>query len=293
MSTWASNASPAKKQRTLDHVASIDAVIGEGPRDLQDVLTYPLQSLRALAEYDLRASTDMQGSVLKRLQSGVVLTSCYSGIGGAETAMAMLMKAAEGLGAQSKVCFYSACDIEEQCQRCLCGHHAISRPQHVFTDVLDRLNPPVRRSLTRIVEESIARYESDLKLLSTFAGDLGVNNADVHGEAEQEVLKSLERERTELKDRSGSELVTQLLHVLCSVDFERSCPCFACKHDCPVNPRHDERICGSEALWVEVAGTTCVAWSQLGGQLSLPCKMLIIAESDKGPRQRGKSGECI
>ena len=41
-------------------------------------------------------------------------------------------------GMECQVVYYSACDVSNAAQRCL-GSHAGSRPRHIFSDLLDRV----------------------------------------------------------------------------------------------------------------------------------------------------------
>ena len=61
-----------------------------GPTTLSEAMEWPSAFVRRLDAFDDTHGTEFRRKMLKRR---VVLTSCFSGSGGAETALAMLMAA--------------------------------------------------------------------------------------------------------------------------------------------------------------------------------------------------------
>ena len=81
----------------------------------------------------------------RKLETGLDLTSHYSGTGAAEVALAKI--------AGDQMVSYSACDKNKVCQDVLQHHSGASAPRHIFAELCDR--PPediMARLRRRLVE---------------------------------------------------------------------------------------------------------------------------------------------
>ena len=74
-----------------------------------------------------------------KMEAGVVGTSCYSGMGCVDVCYPMLGDAANDIAGRLLPGFlnYSCADIDDVARYVLASHHARSRPQHLFGDLLD------------------------------------------------------------------------------------------------------------------------------------------------------------
>ena len=218
----------------------------DGPTTLEGVLDFPRRFLADLARHDLVDNASMT------LQRGVVITTSYSGMGGAETAAAML---ANGLGEACGITpclhFYSAVDNARRAQIALLGHNVGSRPNHVFVDVLDRLPASVRSTCVAIQDAKLRQFDERTK-----------NKLSSEG-------------KQRLKQELGFQLFNELCDVLDEVEFMQEAYCKTHEMMCCTNLRLDPAF--QDMFHIEVAGTTCTAWSSMGlhggllDKSTLPC----------------------
>lgn len=223
-----------------------------GPATGHDLLCWPTRVLDDLGLHDAAKGTDLHKRCLEAWAKGVVITSSYSGIGGAETAAAACSFAAEARWAQQQpqrstgkggfhgAAFYSGCEFDPLPRRCLQAHPACSRPAHIFEDVLDRVSRDCRAQLQHILDQCRRRHE--------------VATAGRPKEEEKAMREDM-----------GNEMVAQMLELLTPDAFLEKAFCVSCGQACFINPRQAGCV-PPGAQWCEVAGTTCVSWSNMGGR---------------------------
>lgn len=217
---------------------------------LRHVLDFPQRYMDSLAAYDSRHGAALCARLQEQLCSGrVVLTTSYSGIGAPETATSMLAGHVSG-----QVHLYSACDVMPAAQRALLlnpgltGSSGSASHGHVFGNILDRLPTQVRQECVHLQDCKIKAWKE---------------------------LKKRGEGTSAMKDSLGAELHNELCRILDAVEFEQEAFCLAHNVKCPLNLRLVEEFVDS--FHIEVAGTTCKAWSAFGSgegwlhESTLPC----------------------
>ena len=222
-----------------------------GPPGLLDVLDFPARFACDLRRHDEAHQRGLSNQFQQTIRGGVVLTTCYSGMGGAETAAEMLAAYVENLAPGSPcagIHIYSAADIMPRAQKALLGHHPALGPGHVFVDVLDRLPEDVRLTCVGIQNSKLEAFK---------------------------LAHDDRRASATLKLTLGQELFNELSDVLDNVEFLQEAPCLRHGIKCPTNLRLDAMY--RDMVHVEIAGTTCTAWSAMGRSMgyldksTLPC----------------------
>ena len=194
-----------------------------GPTSLEGILTVCPDRVRDVAS-ELK---NMPPEVIERvnssigsvIDSGIVLTSCFSGVGTFEGSARQVLDTwadCKGfVGAPNCVCFAST-DVMPSAQRVLLAHPAASRSRHVFSDVLDRLFPADREELLEIQGKALAEY-SNLK-------------------EEQRMDNINKKDMLCMKSRLSEEMMQHLLEVFRRVEFQTDAPCLVHKRRRPFSP---------------------------------------------------------
>lgn len=268
-----------------------------GPKNLDEIYDWPWQGVLAVADRAEATGLDIFGC-LKKAAGTVIITSCYSGMGCAEAALQLVAAALQDVGgATLDFKAYSACDIDPVCRHMLLNHVAHSQADHVFGDILERLDPGVRKNL----EQKGDRLRKLLQLRLQHANSAGHTTTRV----------------AEIKSEQVQRLGAKYTQAICAalqqspLDPDRLCWCY--RHNrycCPTPPAvaagaevdvvspgglrcegstGRSTASGNRAVRVEVAGTTCVAWSSMGDGLgwlhpsSLPCLTWCYWQLATGP----------
>ena len=218
-----------------------------GPNDLNAALL----TLATVAE-NIAAAATRNGVNLASPSShpGAVgktwyMTTSYSGWGSAEMSMGQVLRhlAAAGVSVPTVV-MHSATDYQVCCRQALQEHKSETAPQHVLLDVLDRMPTTLRQQLAALAEsyrQSITECQANLVLTQGH--------------------KAAQKERKRLVQHLGDEYVKMVRAELEVLTFSRKQLCRCANHRgkrCPVAPPARQ-----EDFWLEVAGTTCVAWSTM------------------------------
>ncbi len=231
-----------------------------GPRTLAEVLDIGARFWQALDVHDQNAGTRLSAGCEDRFAHGVVLTSKFSGMGGAETALAMLAG-----HRQHHVRMFSATDCAALCRKALLAHSSCSRAEHVFANVLDLVPEPALQECSAVVRAKLAEWEALVQ---------EAQQAETGEKRKRHEVMKQEDLRVE-KQRLGEELFDGLCSLLDNVEFVGDAHCVAHSQKCPVNPRADPNL--EKAFWMECAGPPCTAWSRFGArggwldQTALPC----------------------
>ncbi len=175
----------------------------------------------------------------------VVVTSSYSGMGCPEAALAWIRDALKDVGIALDVRFHGASDVSGVCRKVLRLHKPGSRAEHIFSDVQSLFPEEKRRTLEKLGK----RYRDQVKA-STKAAESAKGS---------EVAASVYRVETR---RLGEKFFTRARQLLAEHTFDLSVRVWCDAHQrlCPFAPPVSE----APSLELEVAGTTCVAWSSMG-----------------------------
>eukprot|EP00969_Alexandrium_andersonii_P240229 10604848-Alexandrium_andersonii.AAC.1 len=63
-------------------------------------------------------------------------------------------------------------------------------------------------------------------------------------------------------DEIGYRVLQEMVSILDCLEFDVAVECLRCRSHCFLNPRQSGY---SDSFWVEMSGTTCVAFAQVGG----------------------------
>ena len=229
-----------KRPHDLDESeADMAGEIKPGPTSFRGLSEWPKQVCE-----DLEASSPQLLHVLRsKLCSNkdVWLTTHYSGMGCAELALLMLQsQLTDRDGHAGKVLLYSACDINPLARQMLMERPKALAPAHVFGDIT-----------SRVPMEALAK----LKEIEATALDLAAASGSRWQCVDEEGKEELKQHKTTL----GQRMVRDMCSVLSQCQFVQKDFCFACGKMCPLLPDRG----GEDVEHMEVAGTTCVAWSSM------------------------------
>lgn len=207
-----------------------------GPKNLIECMDWPSDFRRSMMSTDARLCADLN-AVLER---GVDMFTDFSGVGGAEQALALVCGAASKDGVRHKVCFKRACDISATARQALLLTDEHVAPHHVLENVLDRLPDDTRQRLDEL------QAEMNSKLETIFM------HIDIKKEAS----------RRHAVSTCGKQLVRRACAILGATAWKNTSYCSKCDCQCPVH--HSDPRGGAGRLQLYVAGTTCVHFSAMG-----------------------------
>lgn len=219
---------------------------------LAAVVDFPSRYLDKLKEHDIRHGSSLLPQLLRNTcAQEVLVTSSYSGIGGAETAASMLSAhiSSTDQAAPARIRMYSACERKKTATAVLQQHPAMT-DAHIFGDILDRLPKHVRQQCLEIQSARISEWKE---------------------------LKRLGEGTAAKRDELGQLLFSQLSGILDAVEFEQEA--FCAKHGikCSLNVQAALPLDTESFIHVEAAGSTCLAWTSFGKsagwlhESTLPC----------------------
>ena len=177
-------------------------------------------------------------------KAGIHVTSHCSGLGTGEVATEYavqgIMKSL-GLDVGPDVHLHSSCDISEACRKVLLNH---GHSKHIFGDNVSRLPTDIQEVLKKKLQNYQAKLQNKLKVVPE---------------------KAKSEARIELIDSLGDKWLADAKKILGSVKFHRNmrATCFKCHRACMCFPS-SASVAGG--LLLEVAGTTCVAFSAMSQQ---------------------------
>ena len=137
---------------------------------------------------------------------------------------------------------YRAADVEPTCRFVLERHAQCSQPQHVFGDLMERVDIKTARALRSIVQAGIRSWQRQRG-----RGMLG---------------KSKKKNPASVKKTLSQSVFRKCLACLKSATYHKKRYCFRCARECEVHPPAEER--SEHSHYIVVAGTTCVSWSSMG-----------------------------
>ena len=228
--------SKARKRPAAARASSVTEGQCSGPRSFDEVMSWPDQ----VAADVLSFSPELHSNLLERLNEDLVVTTHYSGIGCAETALAMLRGKLHLDTSESRVLFYSACESDPKARNMLLNYGCScsgtlpgpSGPQHVFGDITSRVPIPVLEQLKQIEFESMEKAKGFSSLPAA--------------------------ERKQAADACGQEMFSSFCQLLMTCEFADRDYCYKHKCKCKLQPHIP-----ASGQHGEITGTTCVAWSSM------------------------------
>ena len=230
------------------------------PRTFAELLAWASQNRVAMDGHDRAEGSRLLATMMTHLEDGLGLTTSYSGHGTAEYSATEVHRDADAHceGPLPAIVLHAACDNNATAQKALQNHARVSRPLHLFPDLLTRVDHSTRERLLELQGTVHAQVQQALEDL------------------EKEQLSTKER-RDKFKDiikRYARKLVRGSRALLLDAIVMTDDTCIQCGPGsrCPLAPnRRDVKF------WVEIAGMTCTAFSPMGSQWrwadasSLPC----------------------
>lgn len=210
-----------------------------GPETLEEALLILGGVARNIVD-----AAEAHGVDLSRAQPGalgkkVFLTTSYSGWGCAEVGMSHSVRHLLASGAAvPEVVSHSATDCSQTCRKALRSHKADSAPRHVLRDLLERIPAELRDRLLGAARQHRRSITERC-------------NREAAGPAA----------RKQMVESAGLDWVRTARLELSALVFSRDAR-FRCD-------RHPTRRCCAAPpatqsdFWLEVAGTTCIAWSTM------------------------------
>ena len=108
-----------------------------GPSTADEVMLWAQRYIHRLQTHGTRVYGEDLASSLHKKLGQLVLTTAFSGIGGAEESLRHLMLALEDAGyARAKLVVREAVDIDSAARAVLVQHAEEVRPEHIFEDVV-------------------------------------------------------------------------------------------------------------------------------------------------------------
>ena len=204
-----------------------------------------------------------------RLGSKVVVNTCYSGMGCAETATLAVQKGLAQRGISCEVKYHSACDSQQLCAKAASAHKA--EHDHFFTNVWDRAPAGVQerlqakaRTLRKAVEQRQAALIKD-----------GVSRPFIASWRRRTVIKL------------GEKFVDYACGILSKCPWHANTTSYCSKHDAQCRPVPQRS--SNECILVEIGGSTCVGWSSMGSNWGWlddaggPCLVYLYWVKSYGP----------
>ena len=233
----------------------------EGPKSPEDLHSWPGHIAEAMR---LAGGASLRRLRKKCCEQPLTVTTTYSGTGAAEESTCHSMRCmAEVLGTPTRVRCYSACDPAPEAQQALLHHDSESKPEHIFDSVTDRIP-------TRLLH----RLERCRQLWKSRA----MRRMPVGATAKQ---------RREVVDRHEQKFLSAAQNMLPQYEIDLQKTSFCRVHLKQCNPHPGDNA----GFTVEVAGTTCVAFSSMAKEpwrwldaSAIPCLAWIFYIMARRPR---------
>ena len=233
---------PNDLEDDVDDFASLSTPFPNGPSLLEDILAVLRPMVCTVVSHlKQRLGADFRQLGNNKWQK-VIVTTTYSGMDFPGTALSMLRNYFAELDVQLDFQLYAATDIDQNCRKALLLKS--NQPLHVFSSVLHRIPIEVRTSL-------------QIELESHRFAILSLVDAEKAKGSSQEATHSLRKKL--IRERTIQFLRFAQLH-LAKVDMAKYKDnwCYSCQQVCSADPSRQEGC-----LYIEIAGTTCVAFSKM------------------------------
>ena len=194
-----------------------------GPSTYEEVFSWPLRMAQRACKMMEARNKNMD------CEMKIVLTTAFSGVGMAETAVRMIREAFADIGCNMHVEFYAATEVQETC-------HQFLDSTHVFGNLLHRAERRVWDSLEQAQKQFVAEATTKAQGLT------GAKKAKVWQSVSDQFLEYALR----FLDNNASA-------------FKATAYCYRCKKQCRWHPAPAE-----DTLWLDVGGNTCTPFSTRG-----------------------------
>ena len=257
-----------KKRRASGTATIVDrrAPLKPGPPHLAAALASIRSAAKAVDALALSSGIDLYREHPATLGQVVYVTTSYSGIGTAEAGAADAMeqlravRATRGFNAAAllEMRMHGAVECDDHCIQALKMHAEQSRARHIFVDINDRIPSSLLASLRQDLTRLRRKVETHYRLTMQFKG-----------------CQAAEKDRVSWVAELGKQFVQRAMKELKALDWSECSQSWCVAHGklCPLKP-----AAGPEDVWIEIAGSTCVAWSSMSksrwGWLdasSIPC----------------------
>ena len=247
-----------------------------GPKSLADVLQClkdPVGRIAKVLRHRWPNLSQLHGGSSTDAWQELWITTSYSGIGFAEASIVELQRELAAIGLTVKVKFASACELEEVPRQALLQHK--HGPEHVFGDITSRIPSELRDALLAKAKAHREHVQHQ------------VNIARSCGEDPKKI-------KAQLVAELGQEFFHEVTSALEVAPLSSHSWCYRHAQMCPVQviqegSLQEGGLSPHHILRLEIAGTTCVAWSQMGvrwGWLDdscIPCLVWMFATAAARP----------
>ena len=121
------------------------------------------------------------------------------------------------------------------------GFDSAGLPEHVFENVLGRVQPSVLQKLKAIESARLQDYR--------------------HARHEFKIGGISKTEFSEVAERGGRAMMNEMLEILQHTEVNATDYCVKHKKQCSISPRDVKELAGD--YWVECSGNTCCPWSSM------------------------------
>ena len=210
-----------------------------GPTTLEGILELNALNARRLHEYCL-SCPDLLAILAEWVTQPLVVTSSFTGFATFEHSILVCRRElATLLGVvPGSLIYYAAWECADHAKRMILGN-PMTRPEHLFDDVLSRLPENDKNDLMQIAAENISLADAIKKELKCGS----ITN------------KQAGEERAEIGEANRKELQDKLV----DIEFNLMAWCSIHEGMCPVTPR--QKYPGHR--WIEGAGTVCCPFSSM------------------------------
>lgn len=233
----------------------------DGPSDLSGVLSSLKWGAARLTCELLRQGHDLTAAVKERdeVRARVThVTTSYSGIGFGEVGVHEGARGLASAGVEINLRFHGCVEKQPHLRRVLGLHKVATKAAHRFGCILSRIPDHVRNQLQEMARQGRESVDSAMK------GCLPGLSAAARAKA-----------RATKVDEVGTLFFNEAKTILAQLDWDLCGESYCWNHrrKCALKPEVRTRD-----LWIELAGTTCVAWSSMSSssygwadESGLPC----------------------
>lgn len=239
-----------------------------GPRNLEEVLSCRF-AVAAVDQHARQAGVDLRRESPSTLGQVTYVTTSYSGIGTAEVAVAEVARQLSVTGSAVTFKMHGAVERDPRCLEALQLHRSCSKSEHIFRDVTDRTPRQVATSLLQRAATLRRRVAELVDRVRQQHGNEAADKARAHHVSEL-----------------GAQFLNYAKKKLGKLDWEQCNTSWCILHgrECSLKPAASPRD-----TWIEIAGSTCVAWSTMGAgwgwldSSTVPCLIWSFWASNASP----------
>ena len=239
-----------------------------GPHNLEEVLSCRF-AVAAVDQHARQAGVDLRRKSPSTLGQVTYITTSYSGIGTAEAAVAEVARQLSLTGSAVNFKMHGAVERDPRCLEALQLHRSCSKSTHIFNDVTDRIP---RQVATRLQQRAATLRRRVAELVDRARQQHGKEAAD--------------KARAHHVSELGAQFLDHAKKELGKLDWQtcNTSWCLLHRRECSLKP-----AAGPRDTWIEIAGSTCVAWSTMGAgwgwldSSTVPCLTWAFWASNASP----------